>query len=120
MGEEIGLPEQEVDKLERCITKCWWRNKALDFVGQAYEEKRENWEEYRTGMGAAGDSMKKLVPCKECCGKLPNTLFGADSIESSPDAVSSADPEKVKKFPKLYNACFVEEAGAQTFMETVL
>merc|ERR1712053_29877 len=46
--EETNLPESEVDKLESCTFRCARKDEALDFVGKAYEEKREKQEEKNT------------------------------------------------------------------------
>merc|ERR1711923_274873 len=43
--EETSLPESEVDGFERCILKCKIADFGKDFLGNAYEEKREDWEE---------------------------------------------------------------------------
>merc|ERR1719189_1810418 len=42
--EGIGVPEGEIDRLESCVSRCYWKDHMLDFVGQAYEENRETYE----------------------------------------------------------------------------
>merc|ERR1712226_1844709 len=83
--EEIGLPEAEVDKLETCVTKCYWRNQAKDFIGQAYEEKRENWEEYRTSFGGS-PAGTRLIPDGEALARYPKLekVCGRRSSEVEP------------------------------------
>merc|ERR1711879_449906 len=60
--EETDLPEKQVDQLERCTSKCSWKDRAKDFAGQAYEERREDQEEKNKPFEPA---------CKKCFGKIP-------------------------------------------------
>ena len=93
--EELSLPEDEVDRLESCVFKCYWKDQALDFVGKAYEEKRETWEEYNSSVGQA--ATKRPRPCPHCCKVLPKTMFG---IYGSEDQF-----QKMKAYPKVGRIC---------------
>ena len=87
--EEIGLPENEVDKLETCVSQCWWKDQALDFIGKAYEEKRETWEEYKYSVGAPNSN--RPLPCPQCCAAVPKSLVSKKS--------------DWQKFPQLADVC---------------
>merc|ERR1712038_2087930 len=93
--EELSLPEDEVDRLESCVFKCYWKDQGLDFIGKAYEEKRETWEEYKTKVGTPVDERPR--PCPECCKFLPKTLFGVAGTEDRFN--------KLKSFPKVGKVC---------------
>ena len=62
--EETNLPEKEVDNLERCTFWCHKRDIGKDFLGNAYEEKREDQEENGTEFVAA---------CPKCFAKVPKS-----------------------------------------------
>lgn len=64
--EDTVLPEKEVDSLERCTSKCYWKDQAKDFVGNAYEEKREDQEE---------ESLTFSPACIGCFAKVPKTFM---------------------------------------------
>lgn len=94
--EELDLPEAEVDRLESCVFQCRWKDHALDFVGKAYEEKRETWYEYKSTMGAGnGPSSSAPRPCPHCCKVLPVTMFGQPEDRF----------QKLKVFEKLGRIC---------------
>merc|ERR1712241_1390031 len=58
--ETSGLPEKEVDTLERCVSKCYW----ADVAEGVYEDHRETQEEEQT----------PFVPaCPQCFDKLPRS-----------------------------------------------
>ena len=70
--EEMDLPEQEVDNLESCVSKCWAKDKLLDFVGRAFEETRETYEEaVEKGMDLKS---QRPIPCPQCCETIPKAL----------------------------------------------
>merc|ERR1712117_5915 len=93
--EELDLPEEEVDNLESCVTKCYWKDQALDFIGKAYEEKRETWEEYSSTVGKAGTERPR--PCPHCCKVLPRSMFGRYNSEDQ--------FQKFKAHPKVGRIC---------------
>merc|ERR1712038_1410830 len=93
--EELSLPEDEVDRLESCVTKCFWKDQMLDFVGKAYEEKRETWEEFDSSIGKAGTPRPR--PCQHCCKALPRTMFGTYRSEDQ--------AKKFRTYPKVGRIC---------------
>merc|ERR1712117_331171 len=62
--EETNLPETEVDNFERCVFWCKSGDFLKDFVGVAYEEKREDRKE---------TSALFQPPCPHCFPKIPKS-----------------------------------------------
>merc|ERR1712179_866626 len=60
--EETTLPEKEVDRLERCTSRCARKDEAMDLAGRAYEEKREKQEEKNQPFKAACEHCFKVIP----------------------------------------------------------
>merc|ERR1712066_1119437 len=55
--EELNIPESEVDNL-------------ADLTGNAFEEKRETYEEAKD----QGMKSQRPIPCPECCKTIPKSL----------------------------------------------
>merc|ERR1712035_68862 len=73
--EEIDLPEGEVESLEKCTYWCARNDEALDFNGNAYEEKREDRKENGSPFKPACPQCFKDVP-KSGSFKFPKVKNG--------------------------------------------
>merc|ERR1712179_629806 len=60
------IPEEEVDELERCIDKCWWRDNWRDVKGVSHEELTENAQR--------DPNLEVPKACPKCVAKIPQHL----------------------------------------------
>merc|ERR1711912_55038 len=67
----IDIPHDEIEQLEQCTKKCRWNDFGLDFIGEAYEEKLEDWNDDKNP-----NKGERPWPCPQCCDVLPKTVFG--------------------------------------------
>merc|ERR1739848_710483 len=68
--EKTWVPEEQTEVLEKCVTKCWWKDRGLYTLGHAFEEKREDYVDAK----AQGLNPTRPVPCPECCKAIPPSL----------------------------------------------
>merc|ERR1712014_245688 len=68
LEENTAIPEEEVDELERCCSKCWWKNGFQKIYGRNHHELKElserNFEE-------TGKALPVPMACPKCIRHIP-------------------------------------------------
>ena len=100
---ECQLPDDEIERLESCVNKCYWKDRRSDWFGDSHEESREAWKEGGKRMD------EKPWPCKQCCEVLPKSIFGNHNKRK----------DKMKIYPNVAKICMPEALESEIFGKEV-
>merc|ERR1711879_73165 len=78
------VEKKEGQNLYWCVVGCNLKDQADDFVGNAYEEKREVREEFQqTGIDLGAGKGKFYAGYKQCCKHIPKSLWGMEKVQQA-------------------------------------
>merc|ERR1712110_1069265 len=77
------VSKAEGKDLAYCVKKCSTGDWFKDFVGTAYEEKRETREEYHDMSIITQDKSRQFVGCAQCCEFIPKSLRHLPKVRGS-------------------------------------
>merc|ERR1711893_135667 len=68
LEENSAIPEEEVDELERCTARCWWKNGATKIFGRNHHELKELAEKR---FERTGEIVPVPIACPKCIRDIP-------------------------------------------------
>merc|ERR1712183_470318 len=77
------VEKSEGKDLAYCVKKCSMGDWFKDFVGTAYEEKREVREEYQDMVLDSGNKGGIVVGCAHCCKYIPESLQYLQKVQNA-------------------------------------
>merc|ERR1711972_193290 len=79
-----AVSRKEGQKLYWCVVGCNLKDSAADWVGKAYEEKRETREEFiDTGLDLGNGVGKFFTGCPKCCQHIPTSLRNLPKVQKA-------------------------------------